>query len=86
MSRFEETIDDIQNRFLANPEEVSLLTALGIEAGNLIKQNIDEINWRSLLDLKNYFKTKFDNIKCKKITLEKLHAQDRSRWLTRSNN
>ena len=51
MSNFEETIDGIENRFLADPEEVSLLTGLTAEACNFI-QNIDEIDRGRLVALK----------------------------------
>ena len=52
MSNFEVTIDDIENRFLANPEEVSLLVRLTIEADNLIEKTLDEINRGILVALK----------------------------------
>ena len=52
MSNFEETIDDIKNRFLANPEEVSFLEGLTTEADNSIEETIDEINLGRSLALK----------------------------------
>ena len=57
MSNFEEAIDDIKNLFLADPEEVSLLVGLMIEASNLIKQTIDEINRERLVVKKHCTKT-----------------------------
>ena len=44
MSNFEDTIDDIENWFLANPEGVSLLLGLVTEVDNLIEHTHDEIN------------------------------------------
>ena len=43
MSNFENKIDDIENRFHANSEEVSLL-GLTIEIDDLVQQTLDEIN------------------------------------------
>ena len=57
MSNFEETIGVIENRFLADPEEVSLLVGLTIEVDNLIKKTIDEINRGRLASLKNHCET-----------------------------
>ena len=56
MSNFEETIDDIENRFLAKPEEVSFLVGLIIDADNLIEHTHDEINRGRLVVLKKYCK------------------------------
>ena len=42
MSILEEIIDDIENLFLVDPEEVSFLTGLALEIDNLIEQLIDE--------------------------------------------
>ena len=52
MSNFEDTTDDIEDNFLANLEEVSLLVGLEIETGNLIEENHYEINRRRLISLK----------------------------------
>ena len=54
MSNFEDTIDDIENRFLTNSEEVSLLAGVIIEIDSLIEQTIDEINCRRLVSLKKH--------------------------------
>ena len=64
MSNFEDTIDDIENWFLSNPEKVSLVVGLIIEMRHLIEKT-DEINRRRLIDLKNIPKQQFDNPKCK---------------------
>ena len=52
MSSFKDTIDDIENRFLANPEEVPLIVGLIIEVENIIDQTLDEINRGTLVALK----------------------------------
>ena len=39
MSNFEETLDDVENRFLANPEDASLLVDTLIELDNLIEKH-----------------------------------------------
>ena len=52
MSYFEENFEDIENRFLTNHEQVSLLAGLTIEADNLIEQTIDETNRGRLVALK----------------------------------
>ena len=57
MSNFEETINAIENRFLSDPEEVSLLVGLTIEMDNLIEQTIDDINRGRLVALKKHCKT-----------------------------
>ena len=41
MSNFEDTIDEIETRFLSNPEEVSLIVGLRIEVENLIEKTLD---------------------------------------------
>ena len=54
---FEDTIEDIENRFLANPEDVSFLVGIIIELYNLIENTIDVTNRRRLNSLKTYSKT-----------------------------
>ena len=49
MPNLENTIYDIDDWFLANPKEVSLLAGLIIEIYNLIDQSLDEINRRTLV-------------------------------------
>ena len=44
MPNLENTIYDIDDWFLANPKEVSLIAGLTIELENLIEQTLDEIN------------------------------------------
>ena len=44
MSNFEDTIDDIEKWFLANPEDVSFLVGTIIETYNLIGHAHDAIN------------------------------------------
>ena len=44
MSNFEVTAENMENRFLSNPEEVSLLVGLKINTDNLIEKTHDEIN------------------------------------------
>ena len=61
MSDFEDTIDDVENRFLANPEDLSLASGIIIELDNLIEQVHDEINHRRSIALKNTVKQQFDN-------------------------
>ena len=52
MSNFEETIDDIEKRFLANPENVSFLVGVTIELGILIENTNNVIDYRRQNDLK----------------------------------
>ena len=52
MSNFEETLDDIENRFITNPEDASLLAGTIIELGNLIENDNDTINRGRLSTLK----------------------------------
>ena len=54
MSNFEDTIEDIENRFLANP---SLLAGIIIGLENLIEQTYDEINRGRSIALKTLKKT-----------------------------
>ena len=79
MSNFEDTTDDIENWFLANPEDVSLLMGLTIDLDNLIEQTHDEINRGRLITLKNIAKQQFDNSKHKistwKTTCTKLKLE-----------
>ena len=44
MLNFEDTTDDVENRFLANPEDLSFLLGLKIKLHNFIEQTHDEIN------------------------------------------
>ena len=58
MFNFQETLDDIENRFLTNPEDMSLLVGMLIELDNFIENTNDEINRGLLTALKKCFKTK----------------------------
>ena len=44
MCNFEETLDDVENRFLANPEDLFLLVGILKELENLIEDTNDELN------------------------------------------
>ena len=52
MSNFEETTDDVENRFLTNPENSSLLVGITIELDRLIENANDVINRGRLSALK----------------------------------
>ena len=68
MSNFTETLDDVENFFLANPEDGSLIAGTLIELDNLIESTNDEINPGLLNALKKCLKQKLDNSKHKTIT------------------
>ena len=85
VSNFEETVDDIENCFLADPEKVSSLVGLWIEAEILIEETVDEINRGRLVALKTHCKTTIWQLKMQKEHLEKLHEQDRNRKPARNN-
>ena len=57
MPNFEDTTDDVENRFLANPKDVLLLVVMIIELENLIEQTHDVINREILNSLKKHSKT-----------------------------
>ena len=63
MHNFEDTIDDIENRFLVKPKDFSLLAGMIIELDNLIEQTHDVINHGRLNALKNILRQQFDNSK-----------------------
>ena len=44
MSNFEDTIDDIENRFLASPEDSSFIVGIKMELDILIEQTHDVIS------------------------------------------
>ena len=75
MCVFEDTIDNIDNWFLPNPEDISLLVALIIETDNIIEKARDEIKRGRLIALKNISKHNVITQSEKKC-LENPHAQD----------
>ena len=44
MSHAQETLDDVKNRFLARPEDVSFLVGILTELDNLIENTNTELN------------------------------------------
>ena len=54
ISNFEDTIEDIKNRFLANPEHPSFIARTIIELDKLIEKTHDEINSGRLIALKKF--------------------------------
>ena len=85
MSYFEDTIDGIENWFIANPEEVSLLVGLVIEAENLIEKTLNEINRGMLVALKKPLQNNNLTTQVQNQHFEKIHAQDRNRRHARNN-
>ena len=57
MSNFEDTTEDIENRCLAKPEDVSLLVVIIMDSGNLSEQTHDAINRGRLNSFKKHSKT-----------------------------